>query len=345
MFTIEIKKELQRLRQDFEEQASQYHDLTLSIHFLIRGQPQEEVLFKHHNHTIALWQYMGNVTPQTDMKEFLNFQPTDFGLTQAEVTAYGVVEGNKTDLFRRMAYRVGSLIPDSVSNSLSTKVMNNFADPERLGKAVFVPNSNPLAIWLTFTLICVATFQPRRFRTQTLAVDPFTASLSVFDYFLDNIDNRSVKTQNMNPSPLLKKQFKVALSFPGEKRDFVSQVAAGLQERISDIFYDEYFEAELAQPDLDIILQTIYHKNSDLVVVLICKEYDKKEWCGLEWRAIRDLLKQRKGSTIMPMRFDDVEIPGLFSIDGYINLQGRAPEQAVDIICRRIESQEETNSR
>lgn len=344
MPTIEIKKELQRLRQDFEKQASQYHDLTLSIHFQIRGQPQEEVLFKHPNHTIALWQSMGNVTPQTDMKEFLDFQPTDFGLTQAEVTAYGVVEGNETDLFRRMAYRAGSLISDSTMHSLSTIVMNNFADPKWPGKPVFASNTNPLAVWLNFTLICVATFQPGRFRAQTLAVDPFTASLSVFDYFLDKIGNRPVKHQNMNTSSLLKKKFKVALSFPGEKRHFVSQVAAGLQERLGDIFYDEYFEAELAQPNLDIILQTIYHKNSDLVVVFICEEYDKKEWCGLEWRAIRDLIKQRKSSTIMPMRFDNVEIPGLFSIDGYINLHGRTPEQAVSIICRRIESREETKS-
>lgn len=146
------------------------------------------------------------------------------------------------------------------------------------------------------------------------------------------------RSKNVESSPLLKKKFKVALSFPGEKRDFVSQVASGLQEQIGDVFYDQYFEAELAQPDQDIILQTIYHENSDLVVVFICKKYENKEWCGLEWRAIRELIKQKKSNAIMLMRFDDVEMPGVFSIDGYINLQGRTPEQIVHVILKRIES-------
>jgi hypothetical protein len=132
----------------------------------------------------------------------------------------------------------------------------------------------------------------------------------------------------------------VALSFPGEKREFVSQVAEGLKERLGDIFYDHYFEAELAQPDLDILLQRIYHDNSDLIVIFTCEDYDKKEWCGLEWRAIRDLLKKRKGNIIMPMRFDDTVIPGLFSIDGYIDLRGRTPEQIVNLICQRINGQQ-----
>lgn len=341
MSTTEIKKEFQRLRQDFEKQASQYHDLTLSIHFVIRGNQKKNILFQHPNHLITLWQYMGNITPQTDMQEFLNFQSTDFGLTQAEVTACGVIEGKETDLFRRMAYRAGSLIADEARDLLSVTIMQNFVDLKKPGKPFFAPNSNPLAVWLNFTLMCVATFQPGRFRTQTLAVDPFTASLSVFDYFLDKLFSGKYYNQTMDSSPLLTKQFKVALSFPGEKRDFVSRVADGLRERIGDIFYDRYFEAELAQPDQDIILQTIYHKNSELVVVFICKEYSQKEWCGLEWRSVRDLIKQRKLNTIMLMRFDDTEIPGLFSIDGYINLQGRTPEEVVSIICQRIASTHE----
>ncbi len=145
-------------------------------------------------------------------------------------------------------------------------------------------------------------------------------------------------SKNMEASPLLNKKFKVALSFPGEKRDFVYKVALGLQKQIGDVFYDKFFEAELALPDQDIILQKIYHENSDLVVVFICEEYEKKEWCGLEWRAIRDLIKQRKSNFIMLMRFDDTKIDGLFSIDGFINLQDRTPEETVNLICKRIKN-------
>jgi hypothetical protein len=79
-------------------------------------------------------------------------------------------------------------------------------------------------------------------------------------------------------------------------------------------------------------LQKIYHDESDLVAVFLCKDYDHKEWCGLEWRAIRDLVKKRERSSVMPFRFDDTEIPGLFSIDGYISVGSRA----VTLILERL---------
>src|SRR5690348_16634202 len=97
------------------------------------------------------------------------------------------------------------------------------------------------------------------------------------------------------------KRFQVALSFPGEYREFVKQVAdcltASLEEK--NVFYDRYYEAELARPDLDTYLQAIYHDQSELIVVFLCHEYEQKEWCGLEWRAIRDLLKQKQAASIM----------------------------------------------
>jgi len=41
---------------------------------------------------------------------------------------------------------------------------------------------------------------------------------------------------------------------------------------------------------------------------------------GLEWRSIRDLIKRHRTEDIMLLRFDDTEITGLFSTDGYIDL-------------------------
>ena len=145
-----------------------------------------------------------------------------------------------------------------------------------------------------------------------------------------------MRHQELEPTPLLQRQFQVAFSFPGEKREFVSPVAEGLRERLSDVFYDKFFEAELARLDLDILLQRIYHDNSKLIVVFICEEYDQKEWCGLEWRAIRDLIKKRRSDDIILMRFDNTEVPGLFSIDGYIDLRQRTPQEVVEIICQRV---------
>jgi len=115
--------------------------------------------------------------------------------------------------------------------------------------------------------------------------------------------------------------FKVALSFPGEHRAFVRSVADFLVRELSNdtVFYDQFYEAILARPNLDSLLQSIYYERSDLVVVFVCKEYKEKDWCGVEWRSIRSRLNTRNDDRIMLIRFDDSEIDGLYGgVDGAV---------------------------
>ncbi len=135
------------------------------------------------------------------------------------------------------------------------------------------------------------------------------------------------------------RRFKIALSFPGEKRAFVYEVANALCQSHGQesVFYDEHFKAELARVDLDTYLQSIYHDHSELIVVFLCKEYNIKEWCGLEWRSIRDLIRQRKTSNIMLFRFDATEIPGLFTTDGYVLIGDHSPQKIAELISQRYE--------
>src|SRR5687767_11889356 len=102
------------------------------------------------------------------------------------------------------------------------------------------------------------------------------------------------------------KRFLIAFSFAGEKRDSVAKVAALLAKRFGEgaILYDKFHESEFARRDLGIYLPELYHKESDLVVVVVCPDYDVKQWTGLEWTAIHDLLSKRKDSEVMLCRFD-----------------------------------------
>jgi hypothetical protein len=88
---------------------------------------------------------------------------------------------------------------------------------------------------------------------------------------------------------------------------------------------------------MDTYLQEIYHDHTELIVVFLCAEYKQKEWCGLEWRAIRDLLKKKKSAAIMPVRFDNTHIPGLFSIDGYVDAESRDPSDVANLILQRLQ--------
>lgn len=120
-------------------------------------------------------------------------------------------------------------------------------------------------------------------------------------------------------------RFRIAFSFAGEKRDFVAQVAAVLAKRFGEpaILYDKYHEAEFARRNLGIYLPELYHNESDLVVVVVCPDYDVKQWTGLEWTAIHDLLSKRKDDEVMLCRFDHAKVKGLYSTAGFIDLTTR----------------------
>lgn len=136
----------------------------------------------------------------------------------------------------------------------------------------------------------------------------------------------------------LNKRFLVALSFPGEYRGVVETVAHLLGQELGKqrVLYDKFHEAEFARPNLDTHLQSLYHDESELLVVFLCADYKRKEWTGLEWRAIRDLIKKKQDTSIMFVRLDDANISGLFSIDGYISANGREPAEIASLILSRF---------
>ena len=141
------------------------------------------------------------------------------------------------------------------------------------------------------------------------------------------------------PIPISDAHFKVALSFPGESRAYVAAVADELKCHLpkASVFYDKDYTAQLAQPNLDTLLQNIYGKQSDLIVVFLSDHYDKKEWCGLEWRSIREIIKRRDDHSVMLMRFDDAAIPGVMSLDGYVDLRHHEPAEAAKFILERAQ--------
>jgi hypothetical protein len=134
------------------------------------------------------------------------------------------------------------------------------------------------------------------------------------------------------------RRFAVALSFPGEARKRVAAIAKHLATALGKnrVLYDKFYEAEFARPNLDVYLQGLYHDEALLNVVFLCAAYNQKEWCGLEWRAIRDLIKQRKPD-IMFLRLDDGDVASVYSIDGYADIRDRSDEQAAALIMERLE--------
>lgn len=323
---IQTTREFERLRADFEREASRYAGLKFSVIMVTPGMTGR--LYEKPNHAITLWQYLGRFDTG---RRLPSLETNDWGMPAAKITATGLLEGADTDLFCRMAARGGSLLTESVHIDLLADLETAFADDEP-GKPLHVVNGEPLAKWLTFLIASMWRNQQGRMKSGTMAVDPFAASVSAIEYLLAPTPAPAAAAPKLSGD----RRFDIALSFPGEKRPYVLQVATALRGVKVSVFYDEYFTAELARPDLDVYLEQIYHDDSDLLVVFLCEYYEKKEWCGLEWRALKDLIKRRQGHRIMLLRFDDAAISGLFSIDGYVDLGSRTPGETADLILERL---------
>jgi hypothetical protein len=132
--------------------------------------------------------------------------------------------------------------------------------------------------------------------------------------------------------------FDVALSFPGEVRPFIEKIVEELEKNIgpNSYFYDNNYVSQLARPSLDTLLQDIYRKRSKLVVVFLCSDYQRKEWCGIEFRAIKEIIMERDNKKIMFVKMDDGTVDGVFKTDGYIDSRRYQPKDIAHFIQERI---------
>lgn len=132
--------------------------------------------------------------------------------------------------------------------------------------------------------------------------------------------------------------FEVALSFPGESREYVENVAEELERLIgpNSYFYDNNYVSQLARPNLDVLLQEVYGNRSNLVVVFLSKNYQDKEWCGIEFRAIREIIMKRDTSRVMFVRLDDGKVDGVFETDGYIDGRKFSPHDVARFVEERV---------
>jgi hypothetical protein len=135
-------------------------------------------------------------------------------------------------------------------------------------------------------------------------------------------------------------KFEVAFSFPGEYRELVEAVAKETTALLGvhSCFYDLNYQAQLARPALDLLLQDIYGKRSKLLVVFIGTDYQRKMWPGIEWSAIRSVMTTARASDrIMYVRMDDGAVEGVFPHDGYIDAQRFSPSQIAAFVAERVE--------
>lgn len=131
-------------------------------------------------------------------------------------------------------------------------------------------------------------------------------------------------------------EFEIALSFAGEDRPYVDQVANLLRDKGIRVFYDKFEESSLWGKNLYDYLTDVYTNKALYTVMFISKYYAQKSWTNLERQSMQARAFQENEEYILPARFDDTTIPGVPSTVGYLSLSNRSPADLVAHIEKKL---------
>lgn len=131
-------------------------------------------------------------------------------------------------------------------------------------------------------------------------------------------------------------RYDVCLSFAGEQRNYVVDVAKLLRDAGVRVFYDEYETAGLWGSDLYEHLHEIYNQRSRFCVLFASADYRRKVWTNHERVAAQNRALHDSSGYILPVRFDDSEIPGLRDSIGHVDARHTTPAELVALLLDKL---------
>ncbi len=140
-------------------------------------------------------------------------------------------------------------------------------------------------------------------------------------------------------------KYEVVLSFAGEQRDYVEKVAVRLKELNIKYFYDLDETVNLWGKNLSQYLDQIYYKDALYFIPFISKDYVDKIWTKLEFSSALDRNMNTKLNEfqqyILPVRFENIRVPGLQDSIGYIEANNYSPIQLAELIYAKVRGMNE----
>ncbi len=130
--------------------------------------------------------------------------------------------------------------------------------------------------------------------------------------------------------------YDVALSFAGEDREYVKDVAEFLKKENINVFYDYFEQIDLWGKDLATHLSLIYGKKSKTVIIFISKNYYNKIYPRHEFHAALSKAIASRVEYLLPAKFDDTDIPGIPKTVKYIDLRNYDPSQFAQMIIEKL---------
>lgn len=146
-----------------------------------------------------------------------------------------------------------------------------------------------------------------------------------------NIPQELLRAMEVTP-----KRYDIVLSFAGENREYVEQVAGFIEGRGVVVFYDRYEEVTSWGKNLQEHFDSIYRLQARYCVMFISKHYANNVWTREERRAAFARAMAERDEYVLPARFDDTEIPGLNPSVHYLSLNGVTPHQFGEKILQKL---------
>ncbi len=130
--------------------------------------------------------------------------------------------------------------------------------------------------------------------------------------------------------------YQVALSFAGEQREYVEDVAQHLVARSVGVFYDGFQQTWLWGQDGVEAFHEVFAKTSNFVVMFVSAEYVAKPWTRHERKSALSRMLTEESEYVLPVRFDDTPVPGLSESVLYLNANDYTPAQLAAVIAEKI---------
>lgn len=113
--------------------------------------------------------------------------------------------------------------------------------------------------------------------------------------------------------------FDLAVSFSGEDRSIVEEFSKLMRRDGYSVFYDLWHEEMLWGKDLYQYLDDVYRQKSRYCVIFMSESYAARAWCTHELRSAQARAFSNKDDYILPVRLDDVDVPGILPTVGYLD--------------------------
>ena len=122
------------------------------------------------------------------------------------------------------------------------------------------------------------------------------------------------------------RQYDVCLSFAGEQREYVEQVAKAMADSQVRVFYDG-FAANMWGRDLPIYFEEVYYSLSRYCMIFASREYATKMWPSFELGHAIARQIEDKGGYILPVTMDGTKVPGLPTTVHYEDARTKSPQE------------------